>query len=145
MYVNFENFEISKKWCTIWGFTLFFGQKVWKSSEKSSEKVRKFRKNFGNFGKISEISETGFSECSVISVISEIWKFENIHSDSKTDPKVWLKVRNAGPLRGNSTDAVFKRMPSKTWHHLSLNKLSTVVTQNTKFEFGLPIIYNNMN
>jgi len=30
--------------------TLFFGQKVWKSSEKSSEKVRKFRKKFGNFG-----------------------------------------------------------------------------------------------
>ncbi len=79
--------------------------KVWK----------KARKKFGNFGKISEISVTGFSECLVISVISEIWKFrtfqklrkndvlfelwkfENIYSDSKTDPKVRLKVRNAGP------------------------------------------------
>jgi hypothetical protein len=30
--------------------TLFFGQKVRKSSEKSLEKLWKFRKNFGNFG-----------------------------------------------------------------------------------------------
>jgi len=84
---------------------LFFGQKVWKSSEKSSEK-------FGNFGKNSEILKTGFSECSEI---SEIWifrtfrklrkndvqlelrKLRNIRSNSETDPKVRLKVRNAGP------------------------------------------------
>jgi len=76
--------------------------KVWK----------KVWKKFGNFGKFLEISETGFSECSEI---SEIWKFrtfrklrkngilfelrklQNIRSDSETDPKVWLKVRNAGP------------------------------------------------
>ncbi len=72
-------------------------------------------KKFGNFGKSLEISETGFSECSEISEISEIWKFRtfrklrkndvqlelrklrNICSDSQTDPKVRLKVRNAGP------------------------------------------------
>ncbi len=76
---------------------------------KSSEKFGK------KFGKSSEILETGFSECSLISLISVIWKFrtfrklrkndvlfelrkfENIRSDSKTDPKVRLKVRNAGP------------------------------------------------
>jgi len=85
-----------------------------KSSEKFGKKFGKVRKKFGNFGKISEISETGFSECSVISVILEIWKFrtfqklrkndvlfelrkfKNIRSDSKTNPKVRLKVRNAG-------------------------------------------------
>ena len=73
---------------------------------------KKFGKKFGNFGKSSEISETGFSECSEISeiwkfrtfrkvrknaVLFELRKFENIRSDSKTDPKVRLKVRNAGP------------------------------------------------
>ena len=81
---------------------MFFGQKVRK----------KVRKKFGNFGKISEISETGFSECSEIleiwkfrtfrklrknDVLFELRKFKNIRSDSKTDPKVRLKVRNAGP------------------------------------------------
>jgi len=30
--------------------TLFFGQKVWKSSVKSSEKIQYFWKKFGNFG-----------------------------------------------------------------------------------------------
>jgi len=68
---------------------------------------------FGKSSVISEkssvISETGFSECSEIwkfrtfrklrknDILFELRKFENIHSDSKTDPKVRLKVRNAGP------------------------------------------------
>jgi len=74
--------------------------------------VKKFGKKFG---KSSEILESGFSECSEISEISVIWKFQtfqklrkndvqlelwklrNIRSDSETDPKVRLKVRNAGP------------------------------------------------
>ncbi len=59
--------------------------------------------------------ETGFSQCSEISEISEIVLFRTFqklqkndvklelrklrktHSDSKTDLKVQLKVRNAGP------------------------------------------------
>jgi len=77
--------------------------------------VKKFGKVRKKFGKSSEILETGFSECSEISEILEIWKFQtfrklrkndvhlelrklrNIRSDSDTDPKVRLKVRNAGP------------------------------------------------
>jgi hypothetical protein len=83
--------------------------------------LENFGKKFGNFGKSSEILETGFSECLEISEIleileiSEIWKFQtfqklrkndvifelrklqNIRSDSETDPKVRLKVGNAGP------------------------------------------------
>ncbi len=84
-----------------------------------SKSLEKFGKKFGKSSVISEkssvISETGFSQCSEILEISEIWKFrnfrklrkndvlfelrkfENICSDSKTDPKVRLKVRNAGP------------------------------------------------
>jgi len=76
---------------------------------KSSEK---FGKKFGKVRKSSVISETGFSNCLEI---LEIWKFRtfrklrkngvlfelrklrNIRSDSETDPKVRLKVRNAGP------------------------------------------------
>ena len=106
MYVNFENFE--KMMYYLRFYPVF-----------RSKSLEKFGKKFGKSSVISEkssvISETGFSECSVISVISEIWKFrtfrklrkndvlfelrkfENIRSDSKTDPKVRLKVRNAGP------------------------------------------------
>jgi len=70
------------------------------------QKVRK------KFGKVRKSSETGFSECSEISEIVlfrnfqklrkndvklELWKSRKTHSHSKTDSKVWLKVRNAGP------------------------------------------------
>jgi len=96
---KFRNLSLEKSSVIIWKFqkndvkfevlgqkTLFFGQKVWKSSE---------------------ISETGFSECSEISEIpnspkitkkwrhiwtSEITKY-SFRLDSETDPKVW----NAGP------------------------------------------------
>jgi len=106
MYVNFENFE------KIMYYLRFYPVFRSKSSEKFG---KKFGKSLVFSEKSSVISETGFSECSVISVISEIWKFrtfrklrksdvlfelrkfENIRSDSKTDPKVRLKVRNAGP------------------------------------------------
>jgi len=62
-----------------------------------------------------ESLETGFSKCLEISEILEIVIFQNFRklqkndvklqllksrktrSDSKTDSKVWLKVRNAGP------------------------------------------------
>jgi len=106
MYVNFENFE------KMMYYLRFYPVFRSKSSEKFGKKFGKSSEKFGNFGKISEISETGFSECSVISVIwkfrtfwklrkndvlFELRKFENIRSDSKTDPKVRLKVRNAGP------------------------------------------------
>jgi len=50
-------------------------------------------------------------------VLFELRKFENICSDSKTDPKVWLKVRNAGPyyqyyftLSGSTSVKAFRKM-----------------------------------
>ena len=113
MYVNFENFE------KMMYYLRFYPVFRSKSSEKFGKKFGKssvFSEKSSVFSeKSSVISETGFSECSVISVISEIWKFrtfrklrkndvlfelrkfENIRSDSKTDPKVRLKVWNAGP------------------------------------------------
>ncbi len=86
-----------------------------KSSEKFGKKFGKVRKSSVISEKSTVILETGFSECLEISEISEIWKFrtfrklqkndvlfelrkfENIRSDSKTDPKVRQKVWNAGP------------------------------------------------
>jgi len=98
---------------------LFLGQKVRKSWGKVGEK---FGKSSGKvrekFGKSLESLETGFSECSEILEIleiSEIVLFQNFQklrkndvklelrklqktrSESKTDPKVQLKVWNAGP------------------------------------------------
>ena len=103
MYVNFENFE------KMMYYLRFYPVFRSKSSEKFG---KKFRKSSVFSEKSSVISETGFSECSEISeiwkfrtfrklrkndVLFELRKFENIRSDSKTDPKVRLKVRNAGP------------------------------------------------
>jgi len=65
---------------------LFIGR-VQKSSEK--------------FGKSSEISENvlfqTFQKLRKNDVQLELWKSQKTHSDSKTDSKVQLKVRNAGP------------------------------------------------
>ncbi len=75
--------------------TLFMGQKVW-----------------NKFGKVLKSLETGFSKCLEISEIVlfqtfqklqkndvklKLWKSRKTRSDSKTDSKVRLKVRNAGP------------------------------------------------
>ncbi len=84
--------------------TLFLGQKVRK----------KFGKVWKNIGNVWKSSETGFSKHSEISEIVLILNFQKLQkndvklelqksrktcSDSKTDSKVWLKVRNAGPYQ----------------------------------------------
>ncbi len=76
--------------------------------------VKKFGKSSEKFGKSSEISEIGISECSEISEIVffqnfrklrkndvklELRKSRKTRSDSKTDSKVRIKVRNAGPYQ----------------------------------------------
>jgi len=93
-YVKFE--FLSQK-------SLFLGQKVWKKFRKCSEKVQKmFRKvqkqgfpNIQKFWKLfySEISENYKKN----DVKLELRKLRKTRSDLKTDSKVWLKVRNAGP------------------------------------------------
>ncbi len=66
-------------------------------------KFGKVRKKFGNFGKSSEISEIWkfrtFRKLRKNDIQLELWKVQNIRSDSETDPKVRLKVRNAGPYK----------------------------------------------
>ncbi len=79
--------KILKKLLKVWVFeskTLFLGQKVWKSLETG-------------FSKCSEISEIilfqTFQKLWKNDVWLELWKSQKTRSDSK----VWLKVRNAGP------------------------------------------------
>ncbi len=94
---------------------------------------------FGKFGKSSEISESGFPECLESSKISEIvifrtfrnlWKNDvkpelrksrKTRSDSKTDSKVRLKVRNAGPYWKCVCDWVSLLLCKTVW----LGKLCT--------------------
>jgi len=68
--------------------TLFLGQKVRKSLETG-------------FSEHSEISEIvffqNFQKLQKNDVKLELRKLQKTHSDSKTDSKVWLKVRDAGP------------------------------------------------
>ncbi len=73
---------------------LFLRQKVWKNSEK----VWKVRKMFGKSSEISEIRNfRTFRKLRKNDVQLKIRKSRKTHSDLKTDSKVRLKVRNAGP------------------------------------------------
>ncbi len=102
---------------------LFLGQKkpVYKSKNPvfGSKSLEKVWKKFG------KVREQGFSEHSEFSKISEIVLFYSFRklrkndiklelrksqktcSDSKTDSKVWLKVRNAGPYKRGPAEIVF--------------------------------------
>jgi len=70
-----------------------------------SKSLEKFGKSletgFSEFLKIPEISEIvlfrNFPKLQKNDVKLELQKLRKTRSDSKTDSKVWLKVRNAGP------------------------------------------------